>query len=351
MRTTAFVLAMSAGAAALAGEVICPDCTELTIGAESTAEVSVFFDTFLGSDSPEPQTVGVTGTIVLERIDEPESRGIVFESRFRIHGIDINLVPSASFDGSADFDSEFGFADYSFGLESMRYSGPPIPNDSDDKDKASGLSIDFSNIPLELVGTHAVDYDIVGIGVFSQPTEALPGNPREASLNNLSYNSADGTVTITGTLDVSPFVIEYEPGLVELQVQSINLSLIAEGDEPNTESCCSLADIAEPYGLLDLADIVAFATAFSDMTEAGDIDDNGLFDLADITGFITLFGEGCKDTSPAYCYFSDENYAGIQFHTGNPAYAMGEHRTMTAGLALGGAALMLGFAAFRRRGS
>lgn len=342
MRTTAFVLAMSAGAAALAGEVICPDCTELTIGAESTAEVSVFFDTFLGSDSPDPVSVSATGTITIEAddFDDPDT--------LRLHGLNITFDPPASFSGSADFDSEFGFADYTFILSGVTYSGVPLTNDSA---KESGIGFSFSDFPVTLAGSDSADYDIVGVGTDSQIGLLIGGNPYEASLVNVQLSADDENVSLSASLEITPFGLFYEPGLVELQIQSAGATLNATGENPQGVSCCSLADIAEPYGLLDLADIVAFATAFSDMTEAGDIDDNGLFDLADITGFITLFGEGCKDTSPAYCYFSDENYAGIQFHTGNPAYAMGEHRTMTAGLALGGAALMLGFAAFRRRGS
>ena len=343
MRTTALMLAMSAGATALAGEVVCPDCAVLTIDGKSSAEVGVYFDTFLGSDSPDPANVGVFGTVVIEADDFEDP------STLRLHSLNITLDPPASFSGSADFDSEFGFADYTFILSGVTYSGVPISNDAGKKE--TGLGFSFSDFQVTLAGSDSADYDIVGVGTDSQIGLLIGGNPYEASLVNVQLSADDENVSLSASLEITPFGLFYEPGLVELQVQSAGATLNASGENPQGVSCCSLADIAEPYGLLDLADIVAFATAFSDMTEAGDIDDNGLFDLADITGFITLFGEGCKDTSPAYCYFSDENYAGIQFHTGNPAYAMGEHRTMTAGLALGGAALMLGFAAFRRRGS
>jgi hypothetical protein len=54
-----------------------------------------------------------------------------------------------------------------------------------------------------------------------------------------------------------------------------------------------LADLAEPFGLLDLADIVAFVGAFGTQDPAADFDGNGLFDLADIIAFVDAFAAGC----------------------------------------------------------
>lgn len=56
---------------------------------------------------------------------------------------------------------------------------------------------------------------------------------------------------------------------------------------------CNAADFAPPYGLLDLADVLAFATAFLAGETAADIDDNGLFDLADVLAFVDAFNAGC----------------------------------------------------------
>ena len=56
---------------------------------------------------------------------------------------------------------------------------------------------------------------------------------------------------------------------------------------------CSQADFAAPLGLLDLADIVGFVTAFSANDPAGDLDANGMFDLDDITEFVSAFIAGC----------------------------------------------------------
>lgn len=53
------------------------------------------------------------------------------------------------------------------------------------------------------------------------------------------------------------------------------------------------ADIAPPFGLVDLSDITAFVSAFLSNDPAIDADRNGLFDLADISAFVASFTAGC----------------------------------------------------------
>lgn len=56
---------------------------------------------------------------------------------------------------------------------------------------------------------------------------------------------------------------------------------------------CNAADLAEPFGQLDLADISIFVNAFVGMDDAADLDGNSIFDLADITTFVNGFTGGC----------------------------------------------------------
>ena len=57
---------------------------------------------------------------------------------------------------------------------------------------------------------------------------------------------------------------------------------------------CNPADLAEPFGTLDLADIAAFVTAFVAGDQLADLAEPfGTFDLADITAFVTGFTAGC----------------------------------------------------------
>ncbi|USN99390.1 MAG: hypothetical protein H6810_01555 [Phycisphaeraceae bacterium] len=56
---------------------------------------------------------------------------------------------------------------------------------------------------------------------------------------------------------------------------------------------CNAADIAEPYGLLDLADINAFISGFLASDPIADVNGDGLFDLGDINTFVAAFLSGC----------------------------------------------------------
>jgi hypothetical protein len=57
---------------------------------------------------------------------------------------------------------------------------------------------------------------------------------------------------------------------------------------------CNEADIAEPFGVLDLADITAFVDAFINGEPAADIAfPFTVFDLNDITAFVAAFTAGC----------------------------------------------------------
>ena len=54
------------------------------------------------------------------------------------------------------------------------------------------------------------------------------------------------------------------------------------------------ADLAEPFGVLDLADVQAFIASFTSGTNAADLAEPfGVLDLADVQAFITSFNAGC----------------------------------------------------------
>ena len=116
----------------------------------------------------------------------------------------------------------------------------------------------------------------------------LQGNP-------MSYEVLlpDGTqAAIPGDSNIYSF-FWYEPDQLLFVVDGINrnalaLELQCPGEEP-----CVAADLAEPFGLLDGADVNAFITAFGGGDDAADLNDDGVVDGADVNTFITQFGAGC----------------------------------------------------------
>ena len=54
------------------------------------------------------------------------------------------------------------------------------------------------------------------------------------------------------------------------------------------------ADLAAPFGVLDLSDVTAFVTAFIGMMPGADVaEPSGVFDLSDISTFANTFAGGC----------------------------------------------------------
>lgn len=74
----------------------------------------------------------------------------------------------------------------------------------------------------------------------------------------------------------------------------INITLTGASYAIPAPSGCNAADIAEPFDVLDLADIQAFVAAFVAQEPAADIaPPAGVWDLADLQAFIVAFTGGC----------------------------------------------------------
>lgn len=58
-------------------------------------------------------------------------------------------------------------------------------------------------------------------------------------------------------------------------------------------TACNAADLAVPFGILDLADINAFISGFTSQDPIADLDDSGIFDLGDINMFVAAFIASC----------------------------------------------------------
>jgi hypothetical protein len=57
---------------------------------------------------------------------------------------------------------------------------------------------------------------------------------------------------------------------------------------------CNPADLAEPFGVLDLADVQAFVGGFVTQDPIADLAaPEGVFDLADVQAFVGAFNAGC----------------------------------------------------------
>jgi hypothetical protein len=150
-----------------------------------------------------------------------------------------------------------------------------IDNFGDWNDIEQAVRMDLS---ADMNGDLVVDGDDVDfvLGVLETVRGDLnfDGVVDAADVAILTANLGTGTTYCEGDLNFD--------GVVDEQ----DLALIALG--------CNAADLAEPFGILDLADIIAFSDAFVNQNAAADLaPPQGVFDLADINAFVSAFTAGC----------------------------------------------------------
>tara|TARA_Y100001933_G_scaffold199315_1_gene200275 strand:+ start:241 stop:1443 length:1203 start_codon:yes stop_codon:yes gene_type:complete len=158
---------------------------------------------------------------------------------------------------------------------------------------------DGPNAPADLRGlggTAVVVFDDTGPGLEAYLYDGTP-----VAGESLADATGQSILDFTAACaSVDPFNLQLESGAFDPATGRI--FLVNQGDvnicgfvyvlQP-VDAGCNAADLAEPFGTLDLADITAFVVAFTSQDPSADIDGNGLFDLADITGFVTAFTGGC----------------------------------------------------------
>lgn len=83
----------------------------------------------------------------------------------------------------------------------------------------------------------------------------------------------------------------YALGSYEPQIVNRRDFVLFRLDE--AELGCNGADIAEPFGVLDLGDVQTFIAGFTGQDPIADIDSNSVFDLADVQAFIGAFTAAC----------------------------------------------------------
>ena len=87
-------------------------------------------------------------------------------------------------------------------------------------------------------------------------------------------------------------VLDYDLGLSPSDGWEFAADLGGSGGGQSTVDGCP-ADIAEPFGVLDLADVNAFVLGFVEMLPQGDLNGDGIWDLADVGLFVESFLSGC----------------------------------------------------------
>jgi hypothetical protein len=316
----------------------------LTVGPTASVTLTADLATFVDNASGTGSSLGVTGTVTLSASD--------FNNPADLQLLDLSLAfdPAPTAQAGVDGGAFLGSAD----PVGITLAGIDMDGAASVVAEGNRSGIATFNIDVIYTGEAFATYDFVGIDPQTDATIDLASlDPSGALLDIFALSSTAGELTMEATLFLNAVTIPFEPGLIEITLSSASsVTMQATGGDPNVGpgDVCSRADLAEPCGTLDLADIVAFVTGFSGGDPISDFNNDGLFDLQDIVAFVSAFGSDiCDPNGTYYCYGATGALTAIEFHEGNAAYAMGEHSALTAGAAIAGAALMLGFSTFRRK--
>jgi len=128
---------------------------------------------------------------------------------------------------------------------------------------------------------------------------------RNGVVEEYGYDAAAGTLARVTGPDASP--LAGQAALSGFQITRSRTNFVPElhsgpsweNIDPSTIPPATqtvgdcLADVAEPYELLDLADVSAFVGAFVAQDPLADLNADGLFDLTDVTLFVDGFTGGC----------------------------------------------------------
>jgi hypothetical protein len=131
-----------------------------------------------------------------------------------------------------------------------------------------------------------------GGGSWSSLETVGPGGPEvSGGWVVKSFRIAD-FVTPTDQVRVR-FIASDDTGtVVEAGVDAVSVSGLTCEDP--TGGACNAADLAEPFDVLDLADINAFVAGFTTQDPIADLAAPfGVFDLGDINAFVAAFSAGC----------------------------------------------------------
>lgn len=166
---------------------------------------------------------------------------------------------------------------------------------------ASSVSVE-TGAPVSNVGFRDVDYHSGEPYDMTDWTSTEGGGQVTWSNNTTFFANPNANALRWGTLynfrfesSAAPVDGDFTIGLFKPDLgggpDSVTVTLPVPGQG---QGGCNEADIAEPYGVLDLADVQAFIVAFSNGDPIADIAPPfGVLDLADVQAFNAAFTAGC----------------------------------------------------------
>ncbi|MBZ0171842.1 MAG: hypothetical protein K8E66_05635 [Phycisphaerales bacterium] len=244
---------------------------------QSSINVTATLSTPVGDDTDSASSP-ISGTIEIELDNYGAPASITLH----------DFVILLDNDVSMDFDYGFlGDATATLINAIAMYATPGFPTGPV---AVTGTSFSFLEVPSALAGSYTYAYDFFLVVAYSG-TGDLADFGVFASPISGDVTSDGSTVTLSGSLDIDATQTVID-GIADLTLVGA-ATIVATGEAPQPAGC-NAADIAEPFGVLDLGDISAFVTAFVAQDPVADLaPPAGVFDLADLGAFVSAFIGGC----------------------------------------------------------
>ena len=275
--TIAFTLSITSMSASSTPVTAVSDLPDAVIF-EIEPSTSVFdpFGPFTASNANGTATgTAVTFRLDIETIEDPPQIGFFSEEPFT------DLFP----DWYDTVDPAINPGDYT-----GRYTGDRLLIMTFDQGVAGvGFTLHSAGNGVMTTGSIITAYDgpdgtgsVIGtVTTPDTPEECCPFTT-PAPYNHLYFGGVRSDEGLIRSVIVEP--------LVASQGWGIDTVAIAPAAGP---AGCNAADLAETFGILDLADIGAFVVGFTTQDPIADLDSNGIWDLSDIGLFVAAFTGGC----------------------------------------------------------
>jgi len=143
---------------------------------------------------------------------------------------------------------------------------------------------------IALVSARTDDDVAAGAGAAYLYDLSNPASPAQIDKLVADDSDANDVFGWSAALDAGVAVV----GASQDEAQGLNAGSAYLFDASPPPAGCNEADLAEPVGVLDFSDVLAFLTAFGAMDADADLaDPTGVFDFSDVIAFLTAFGAGC----------------------------------------------------------
>ena len=240
----------------------------------------------------EPVSLGLGESVTLEF--DLRLRGAIPDSDRRLRfGIHNDSGTSLSSDSSSETGDDVGYMvqfDTGISAASTATIRGDLPNGLlSGSTRSTGATTEDPAFALDDNDTHRI-----GLTVERAFDSDLG---REVNLLTLTFDgviATDGVDDGDGAGDDSPLTFDFNQisigtsGAAFIDIAFDNVAVTSEAINP-----CP-ADLAPPFGVLDLADISVFVTGFQAQAAVADLAEPfGVFDLADIAAFVGSFTAGC----------------------------------------------------------